>query len=98
VALVSFVVIASLVVWRRGVGVSTAKDMRAREQERRALVAERTTLQRDIREAESGRAVVGEATRRLGMHVATDAETRLLPRTNAGDTLDAAASARTVPR
>ncbi len=73
-----FVVIASLVVWRRSVGVATARDMRRLTDRQRALMSEKTTLDRDIRRAMARSRVIGEAERRLGLHVATDAQTRML--------------------
>lgn len=73
-----FVVVTSLVVWRRGVGVATARDMRRLADQQRALLSEKTTLDRDIRSAMSRSRVIGEAERRLGLHVATDAQTRML--------------------
>lgn len=73
-----FVVVASLVVWRRSVGVATARDMRRLSDRQRALLSEKTTLDRDIRSAMSRSRVIGEAERRLGLHVATDAQTRML--------------------
>ena len=73
-----FVVVASIVVWRRSVGVATARDMRRLSDRQRALVSEKTTLDRDIRSAMARSRVIGEAERRLGLHVATDAQTRML--------------------
>jgi len=73
-----FVVVASLVVWRRSVGVATARDMRRLSDQQRALISEKTTLDRDIRSAMSRSRVIAEAERRLGLHVATDAQTRML--------------------
>lgn len=73
-----FVLVASLAVWRRSVGVATARDMRRLSDRQRALIAEKTTLDRDIRNAMARSRVVGEAERRLGLHVATDAQTRIL--------------------
>ena len=73
-----FLVVASLVVWRRGVGAATARDMRRLSDRQRALVAEKTTLDRDIRSAMARSRVIVEAERRLGLHVATDAQTRML--------------------
>ena len=39
-----FVVVTALVVWRRSVGVGTAREMQRLEAERRALRSERVTL------------------------------------------------------
>ena len=73
-----FLMVASLVVWRRGVGAATARDMRRLSDRQRALIAEKTTLDRDIRSAMARSRIIAEAERRLGLHVATDAQTRLL--------------------
>ncbi|MEQ1691003.1 MAG: hypothetical protein ABMA00_06950 [Gemmatimonas sp.] len=76
--LVAFVAITSLVIWRRSVGVTTAKAMAKALNEKRSLEAERKTLERDLREAQTLRRVVPEAERRLGLHVASDSQTRVL--------------------
>ncbi|WP_411279946.1 hypothetical protein [Gemmatimonas sp.] len=73
-----FVVVASLAVWRRSVGVATARDISRLSDRQRALMSEKTTLDRDIRSAMARSRVIGEAERRLGLHVATDAQTRML--------------------
>jgi len=73
-----FLVVASLVVWRRGVGAETARDLRRLSDRQRALMAEKTTLDRDIRSAMARSRVIAEAERRLGLHAATDAQTRML--------------------
>ncbi|WP_309670982.1 hypothetical protein [Gemmatimonas sp.] len=89
-----FVVVASLVVWRRSVGVATARDMRRLSDQQRALLSQKTTLDRDIRSAMSRSRVISEAERRLGLHVATDAQTRMLSDSMLGDPVrpDTAAS------
>lgn len=78
IGLVAFVAVTSLVVWRRSVGVSTAKAMASAESVRRALESEVKTLERDIRDAQARKRVVSDAERRLGFHVAPDSQTRLL--------------------
>lgn len=72
-----FVAASAAVVRRRSVGVSAAREVRALEERRRALRTEVVTLQRDLRTAE--RQVPAEAARRLGMRVAGELQTRLLP-------------------
>ncbi len=79
IGLLAFMVVTSLVVWRRSVGVSTAKAMRAAQLEKRSLETERMTLKRDIEEAQTRPRIVAEAQRRLGLHVAPDSQTRVLP-------------------
>ena len=76
--LLGFLTVAATVVWRRSQGVATARAMRQMDAERRALRAELVTLTNDMRRARSRRAVVQEAERRLGMHVAGESEQRLL--------------------
>ena len=78
IGLVLFVSVALVVVWRRSLGVADAREMRTLEREKRALVSERTTLERALREASSRSRVVSAAEKRLGLHVATEAQTRSL--------------------
>lgn len=78
IGLLAFIVVTSLVVWRRSVGVSTAKAMVAANSEKRLLESERKTLERDIREAQNRKRVVADAERRLGLHVAPDSQTRII--------------------
>ena len=67
--LLSFLVVASIVVWRRSVGVANARGIARMETRKRELETEKITIERDIRDATSYRVVVGEATRLLGLHV-----------------------------
>ena len=76
--LLGFTVVTTAILWRRSTGVSTARAMRQQEDDKRALNSQRLTLERDIRDAQSRRHVVAEAERRLGLHVATEAQTRIL--------------------
>lgn len=78
IGLALFAVVAAIVVGRRGVGVANARDLARLADRQRALIAEKITLDRDIRRATARSRVIGEAERRLGLHVATDAQTRLL--------------------
>jgi prefoldin subunit 5 len=74
-----FVVTTAIVVWRRSHGVATENAMERLRAEARELHAEQQTLENDLRRATSRRVVVEQAERRLGMHVATENQTRLLP-------------------
>jgi hypothetical protein len=76
--LLAFVSVTSLVIWRRSVGVSTAKAIRDATITKRNLESQKVTLERDIRNAQTRQAVVGEAERRLGLHVASDSQTRVI--------------------
>lgn len=78
IGLLAFIAVTSLVIWRRSVGVATAKAMLQAATVKRDLQTQKTTLERDIREAQSQRQVVAEAERRLGFHVASDSQTRVI--------------------
>jgi hypothetical protein len=78
IGLALFVSVALVVVWRRSVGVAAAREMRLLERDKRALVSERTTLERALREASSRSRIVTAAEKRLGLHVATEAQTRTI--------------------
>jgi hypothetical protein len=67
---------SSAAVWRRVRGVATVRELRVLEDRLRALRTEVVTLRRELRSAE--RAVPAEASRRMGMHVAGELETRFL--------------------
>jgi hypothetical protein len=74
--LVVFMTVAVIVVWRRGVGVSTSLEMARMEAEKRALVSQVTTLHSEIANASSRSRVIAAAERRLGLHVATELQRR----------------------
>jgi Flp pilus assembly protein TadB len=83
IGLAVFVVVTAAAVWRRSTGHATERAMNRLHAEQRTLRAEQQTLENDLRRATSRRMVVEEAERRLGMHVATEAQTRLLPASGA---------------
>ena len=78
IGLFAFVAVTSLVVWRRSVGAGTEREIAAAQSEKRSLETERVTLERDLKSARSRQRVVAEAERRLGLHVASDSQTRVL--------------------
>lgn len=83
-ALVGFVLVAVLVVWRRTVGVGRARELAQLEARRVQLEAERASLEGRIRQA-SGREQIGRvAQERLGLRLPADTQvvtlTRELPR------------------
>lgn len=80
IGLVSILLIAFIVVWRRSVGVANGRQIARMESRKRELETEIKSLERDIRDASSYRYVVTEAERKLGMHVATDAQVRTVER------------------
>lgn len=72
------VLVAVAVIWRRSVGDATAREMQRLETERLSLKSERMALENDLRLFTSRQRIVEEAERRLGMHVASEKETRFL--------------------
>ncbi len=73
-ALVAFVLVASLVVWRRSVGVAESRTLEALRREQAQLEARKAQLERDIRDLSSRAVLAPIAERVLGMHVARDDE------------------------
>lgn len=76
--LLAFIVITSVVVWRRSVGVANAKSMQQALTDKRTLLSEVDALEGEIRNAQKRERVVSDAERRLGLHVAPESQTRVL--------------------
>lgn len=86
--LLLFVLVASVVIWRRSRGIVQARTVVELERRARQLVAERARLEREIRIASSRARLVPIAERRLGMRMPADSEIISLARTandSAGD-------------
>lgn len=82
--LVALVLLASLVIWRRSVGIAGAQEMRALDQTRLQLEGDRARLARDIRAASSREKLVPIAEQRLGMRVPSDGQMIILERRPGG--------------
>lgn len=78
--LLAFLLVAVAVVWRRTVGIATAREIDQLTQQRLQLEAQRGRLLADIREAASRSRLAPIAERRLDMHIATDTQLVILPR------------------
>ena len=78
--LVAFVLLASLVIWRRSVGIAGARELRELDQTRLQLEGDRARLARDIRAASSRERLVPVAEQRLGMRVPSDGQMIILER------------------
>ena len=76
--LLAFIVIASVIVWRRSVGVANAKAMQQALTDKRTLLSEVDALEGEIRNAQKRDRVVLDAQHRLGLHVAPESQTRVL--------------------
>ena len=78
--LVGFVVLASVVIWRRSFGIAESREIRALERERLQLLAEKARLAGEIRTL-SGRARLAPvAEQRLRMHVPNDTQVVIIQR------------------
>ncbi len=82
--LVALVLLASLVIWRRSVGIAGAREMREIGQTRLQLEGDRARLARDIRAASSREKLVPIAEQRLGMRVPSDGQMIILERRPGG--------------
>jgi cell division protein FtsL len=82
--LVAFVLLTSLVIWRRSVGISGARELRELGQMRLQLEGDRARLARDIRAASSRERLVPVAEQRLGMRVPSDDQMIILERRGDG--------------
>jgi hypothetical protein len=77
--LVGFVMVAAVVIWRRGYGVTQGVELRTLDRQRMQLEAQKAALERVVRD-EAGRARLGPvAESRLDMRVPADSEVIVLP-------------------
>lgn len=79
-ALLAFLLVTTVVIWRRTAGITQSRALRDLERERTELQATRARLERDIRDASSRARLVPVAERRLGMRPASASEIVLLDR------------------
>ena len=82
--LTAFVLLASLVIWRRSVGIAGERELRELGQRRLQLEGERARLARDIRVAASRERLVPVAEQKLGMRVPADNQIIILQRRPVG--------------
>ncbi|HEY9479848.1 MAG TPA: hypothetical protein VIP79_07145 [Gemmatimonadaceae bacterium] len=78
--LVSFVLIAASVIWRRTAGVEQARELRSLRERRAQLEARKAQLETDIRRISSRSSIVPIVERRLEMHVPNDTQVVILTR------------------
>jgi len=76
----AFVLIALAVVWRRTIGISQSEHLAVLDARRVSLESERARLEAEIRDASSRQNLGATVERRLGMHVPTDKQVVILPR------------------
>ena len=78
--LVSFVLVAASVIWRRTAGVEQARELRSLRMQRAQLEARKAQLEGDIRRASSRSVLLPIVERRLDMHVPNDTQVVILTR------------------
>lgn len=81
-ALVLFMALTALAIWRRNTGSELNVRIQALEKEKNILESRRRTLEKDIRDATGRERVVAQAEKKLGLHVASDAQTRTITDTD----------------
>lgn len=78
--LAAFVLVALAIVWRRTIGIGQAETLAKLDVRRTALEGERARLEGEIRDAASRQSLGVAAESRLGMHIPTDKQVVILPR------------------
>lgn len=88
-ALAGFVLVATSVIWRRSYGISQARAIRQLGARQTQLEAEKATLEAAVRDAASRVRLGPVVERRLDMHVPSDSQVIILPRSrrSAADTV-----------
>jgi membrane protein implicated in regulation of membrane protease activity len=79
--LVAFVLVALAIVWRRTIGISESERLAALDARRVELQGDRARLESEIRDASSRQTLGASVEHRLGMHIPTDKQVVILPRT-----------------
>jgi cell division protein FtsL len=77
----AFVLVALAIVWRRTVGIGQSERLAALDTRRVELEGERARLESEIRDASTRQRLGAAAESRLGMHIPTDRQVVILPRT-----------------
>lgn len=76
----AFVLVALAIVWRRTIGIGESERLAQLDAKRVELEGERARLESDIRDASSRQTLGASVEHRLGMHIPTDKQVVILPR------------------
>ncbi len=76
----AFVFVALSIVWRRTIGIGESERLAALDGKRVELEGERARLESEIRDASSRQTLGASVEHRLGMHIPTDKQVVILPR------------------
>jgi membrane protein implicated in regulation of membrane protease activity len=77
----AFVHVALAIVWRRTIGISQSERLGALDATRVELEGDRARLESEIRDASARQTLGVSVEQRLGMHIPTDKQVVILPRT-----------------
>lgn len=77
----AFVLVALAIVWRRTIGISQSERLGALDAKRVELEGDRARLESEIRDASARQTLGASVEQRLGMHIPTDKQVVILPRT-----------------
>jgi cell division protein FtsL len=81
VVLAAFVLVALSIVWRRTIGIGQSERLAQLDSRRAELQGERARLEGEIRAASTRQTLGATAEQRLGMHIPTEKQVMILPRT-----------------
>lgn len=84
--LAAFVLVALSIVWRRTVGIGEAERLAQLDGKRVELEGERARLESEIRDASTRQRLGNAVESRFGMHIPTDKQVVILPRTRQDET------------
>ncbi len=76
----AFVLVALAIVWRRTIGIGESERLAQLDAKRVELEGERARLESEIRDASSRQTLGASVEHRLGMHIPTDKQVVILPR------------------
>lgn len=79
--LAAFVLVTLSIVWRRTLGIGQSERLATLDGKRNELEGERARLESDIRDASSRQRLGVVAETKLGMHIPSDKQVVILPRT-----------------
>ena len=81
VVLAAFVIVALSIVWRRTIGIGESERLALLDSRRAELEGERARLEGEIRMASARQTLGTTVEQRLGMHIPTEKQVMILPRT-----------------
>jgi cell division protein FtsL len=81
VVLAAFVLVALSIVWRRTIGIGGSERLAQLDSRRVELEGERARLEAEIRAASTRQTLGATVEQRLGMHIPTESQVMILPRT-----------------